>query len=306
MLKMIARRVAMALATILAVVVLAGLLVHLVPGDPVTAITAYSSASPEAMAEMRASLGLDRPAFAQVAFYILDVLSGDFGTSVRGNEPVAKLFLDRLPNTLILAAAALTIAMLIGLPLGVIAAIRRGSAADTGITAVTLLGASMPAFWLGLVLIQVFAVELRWLPVAGTDFRSLALPAVTLGIAYGALIARMTRSVLIDILAEDYIRTARARGLREHQVLLGHALRPALIGIITVIGIALTNLLGGQVVIENIFSWNGIGRLGVQSMLQRDYPMIQGFVIIFAASVVIISMTLDILYMLADPRLRRQ
>lgn len=306
MLQMIARRVAMALATILTVVVLAGLLVHLVPGDPVTAITAYSSASPEAMADMRASLGLDQPVWTQVASYILDVLSGDLGTSVRGNEPVAKLFFDRLPNTLILATAGLTLAVLIGLPLGVIAAIRRGSAADAGITAVTLLGASMPAFWLGLILIQVFAVELRWVPVAGTDLRSLALPAVTLGIAYGALIARMTRSVLIDILAEDYIRTARARGLREHQVLLGHALRPALIGIITVIGIALTNLLGGQVVIENVFSWNGIGRLGVQSMLQRDYPMIQGFVIIFAASVVTVSMTLDVLYMLADPRLRRR
>lgn len=301
------KRLAAAFATIVAVVVLSGLLVHVVPGDPVTAMMAQSSGATEAsMDEMRARLGLDRPVPVQVARYLGHVLQGDLGTTIRGGEPVLKLLMERLPNTMLLAFSGLAVAMLIGLPLGFLAAINRGRATDTAVMLIAVLGVSIPSFWLGLVLLQVFALDLGWVPVAGSGWRNAILPALTLGLTYCALVARMTRSTLIDVLAEDYIRTARARGLLARQVLLVHALRPALIGIVTVVGLVFAYLMGGQVIIENVFSWNGIGRLAVQAMLQRDYPMIQGFIIVFATSVVLVSMILDALYVLLDPRTRPQ
>ena len=307
MIQFVARRLTTALITVLAVIVLSGMLVRLVPGDAVLAANAYSgNATSEAMDEMRARLGLNRPIWMQVGLYALQVLSGDLGTTIRSNEPVARLLLERLPNTLLLAASGLSLALLFGLPLGAFAAIRRGTVADSVVTAISLVGASIPAFWLGFILIQIFSLELRWLPVAGTDLRNLILPALTLGLTYGALIARVARSALIDILEEDYIRTARARGLSERQVLTRHALRPALISILTMIGLIFAYLMGGQVIVENIFSWNGIGRLAVQAMLQRDYPMIQGFIVVFATSVIVVSMSLEIVYGLLDPRMRQR
>lgn len=307
MIRLIAKRLTAAFATVLAVILLSGVLVHVVPGDPVTAMMAQSvTATPEAMDEMRARLGLDRPVWVQVGRYAVNALSGDLGTTIRGNEPVARLLLERLPNTFLLAVAGLAVALLLGIPLGFIAAVNRGTAADAAVMVIAVLGVSIPGFWLGLALIQVFSLHLRWLPVAGTDLRNLVLPALTLGLTYCALVARMTRSALVEILAEDYIRTARARGLREHQVLIVHALRPALISIVTVVGLVFAYLMGGQVIVENVFSWNGIGRLAVQAMLQRDYPMIQGFIVIFATSVVVVSMSLDILYGFLDPRMRQR
>jgi len=306
MLALITKRLLTALATVLAVAILSGLLVHLVPGDPVTAMMAQSvTATPEQMAEMRARLGLDQPVAIQVARYVAGVATGDLGTTIRGNEPVARLLFERLPNTFALAVAGLGVALVLGVPLGFLAAVNRGRLADTAVMVIAVLGVSIPGFWLGLVMIQVFSVGLGWFPVAGTDAKNLVLPALTLGLVYCALVARMTRSALIEILSEDYIRTARARGLREWQVLAVHALKPALISIVTVVGLVFAYLMGGQVIIENVFSWNGIGRLAVQAMLQRDYPMIQGFIIVFATSVVAVSMTLDILYGFLDPRMRR-
>ena len=225
MLLLIFKRVLIAFFTVIAVILLSGILVHVVPGDPVTAMMAQSvSATPEAMAEMRARLGLDLPVWQQVLLYTWHVLQGDLGTSIRGNESVAWLFLQRLPNTFSLAVSGLVIALAIGLPLGFIAAINRGRLAETVVMVLAVLGVSIPAFWLGLILMQLFALELGWLPVAGSGWRNIVLPALTLGLTYCALVARMTRSALIEVLEEDYIRTARARGLREYQVLFVHAL----------------------------------------------------------------------------------
>ncbi|NEI74493.1 ABC transporter permease subunit [Rhizobium lusitanum] len=307
MLLLITKKVLLAFSTVIAVIVLSGILIHVVPGDPVTAMMAQSvTATPEVMAQMRARLGLDLPVWHQVALYLWHVLQGDLGTTIRGNEPVATLLLQRLPNTFALAVAGLAIALAIGIPLGFLAAINRGKLADTAVMVVAVLGVSIPGFWLGLIMIELFSLKLGWLPVAGTDWRNIILPALTLGLTYCALVARMTRSALVEVLAEDYIRTARARGLREHQVLLVHALKPALISIVTVVGLVFAYLLGGQVIVENVFSWNGIGRLAVQAMLERDYPMIQGFIVVFATSVVIVSMLIDILYGFLDPRMRQR
>lgn len=307
MLFLISKRVLVACATVIVVIVLSGILIHVVPGDPVTAMMAQSvSATPEVMAEMRARLGLDLPVWQQVMSYLIHVLQGDLGTTIRGNEPVVMLLLQRLPNTFALAISGLALALAIGIPLGFLAAVNRGRIADTVVMVIAVLGVSIPAFWLGLIMIQVFSLELGWLPVAGSSWRNIILPALTLGLTYCALVARMTRSALVDVLEEDYIRTARAKGLRGHEVLLVHALRPALISIVTVVGLVFAYLLGGQVIIENVFSWNGIGRLAIQAMLQRDYPMIQGFIVVFAISVVIVSMLVDILYGFLDPRMRQR
>ncbi len=307
MLFLISKRVLVAFATVVVVIVLSGILIHVVPGDPVTAMMAQSvSATPELMADMRARLGLDLPVWQQVLLYLVHVLQGDLGTTIRGNEPVLKLLLQRLPNTFALAVSGLSLALAIGIPLGFLAAINRGRLADTAVMFIAVLGVSIPAFWLGLIMIQVFALKLDWLPVAGSSWRNIILPALTLGLTYCALVARMTRSALIEVLSEDYIRTARAKGLREYEVLLVHALRPALISIVTVVGLVFAYLLGGQVIIENVFSWNGIGRLAVQAMLERDYPMIQGFIVVFATSVVIVAMLIDVIYGFLDPRMRQR
>lgn len=307
MILLILRRLLIAASTIIVVIILAGVLIHIVPGDPVTAMMAQSvSATPEAMADLRSKLGLDLPVWQQVLNYLGNVLRGDLGTTIRGGEPVADLLLMRLPNTIMLAVAGLFTAMAIGVPLGFLAALNRGRATDMAIMIIAVLGVSIPGFWLGLVLIQLFALKLGWLPVASSGFRGMILPALTLGLCYSALIARMTRSSLVDILSEDYIRTARAKGLREREVLLVHALKPALISIVTVVGLVFAYLMGGQVVVENVFSWNGIGRLAVQAMLERDYPMIQGFIVVFATAVVVVTASIDILYGLLDPRMRRR
>jgi ABC-type dipeptide/oligopeptide/nickel transport system permease component len=307
MLFLVLKRVLAAFSTVVVVILLSGMLIHVVPGDPVTAMMAQSvSATPEAMAEMRSRLGLDLPVWQQVGLYLWHVLQGDLGTTIRGSEPVAMLLLQRLPNTIALAISGLAVALAIGIPLGFLAAINRGRLADTAVMIIAVFGVSIPAFWLGLIMIQVFSLNLGWLPIAGSSWRNIILPALTLGLTYCALVARMTRSALIEVLNEDYVRTARAKGLREHEVLLVHALRPALINIVTVVGLVFAYLLGGQVIIENVFSWNGIGRLAVQAMLERDYPMIQGFIVVFATSVVMVSMLIDILYGLIDPRMRQK
>ncbi len=307
MLTFVARRLLTAAITILVVVFLAGVLIHLVPGDPITAMLAQSgNASAADIARLTGQYGLDKPVWQQTLLYVSNVLQGDLGTTIRGNEPVAPLLLGRLPNTIILAVAGLGTALALGIPMGVIAAVNRGRAADFAVMLIAILGVSIPGFWMGLTFIQFFSLHLGWFPVAGTSARNIVLPALTLGIVHSALVARMTRSALIDILNEDYIRTARARGLREREVLMVHAMRPAMISVVTVVGLVFAHLLGGQVITENVFSWNGIGRLAIQAMLQRDYPLVQGFMVIFATSIVLVTTALDLLYGLLDPRVRRR
>jgi peptide/nickel transport system permease protein len=298
------RRVLTALATLIVSSFAACMLIHLIPGDPVTMMMAQnSSPTPEQIARMRRALGLDLPLWLQYFHYMDRVLQGDLGRSIFGREPVTTLLLERLPNTLLLAAAGLLIAISIGMPLGFLAAYRKGTWADSLLIGAAVCGVSIPNFWLGLMLLLLFSNMLRWLPVAGNDWWSMILPAVTLGLTYIAIIARMTRSSMVEILSEDYIRTARAKGLPERVVLCRHALKPALISLVTIIAVVFGYLMGGVVVVENVFSWNGLGRLALQAINYRDYPLIQGFILMFAAIIVIISLLLDVTYACLDPRI---
>jgi ABC-type dipeptide/oligopeptide/nickel transport system permease component len=232
------------------------------------------------------------------------ILQGDFGRTIRGEQPVFELLMIRLPYTLALASASLVIAMAIGLSLGFIAAYKRGTLIDTGCMVVAILGVSVPHFWLGLILLFFFAVQLAWLPVAGGDLRSLILPAVTLGVTNAAIVARLTRSSMIDIFDQDFIRTARAKGLPKAVVLYRHALRAGLVPIVSMLGLQFTYMMGGAIVVENVFAWNGVGRLAIEAIFQRDYPMIQGFILVFAFVVVMVSIVIDLLYAWLDPRIK--
>jgi len=299
------RRLLAAVLTIWVTTVAVSMLIHLVPGDPVQIMYAQSQGTTEEQLEaIRAELGLDRPVWEQYVMYLGRVLSGDLGETIRGEQPVLELLLLRLPNTLALAGAALVIAIAIGMTLGFIAAYRRGSWLDTSLMVTAILGVSMPHFWLGLLLLFLFAVELQWLPVAGGGPASLVLPAVTLGLSNAAIIARLTRSSMIDVFDQDFIRTAHAKGLPHAMVLRSHALRAGLVPIVTMIGMQFAYMMGGAIVVENVFGWNGVGRLAIQAILQRDYPLIQGFILMFAIVVVSISVLLDVLYAFLDPRIR--
>lgn len=296
----------MGLATLLATTIAVTLLIHLVPGDPVQIMYAQSQGTtPEQIEAIRRNLGLDRPIPEQYARFIARLARGDLGTTVRGQQPVADLLIQRLPNTLALALAALALALLLGVPLGFLAAYRRGTALDTLLMATAVVGVSIPHFWLGLVLLFVFAVDLGWLPVGGTGALNLVLPAVTLGISNAAIVARMTRMGMPDVMDQDFVRTAHAKGLPKTVVLERHVLRAGLIPLVTMVGLQFAYLMGGAIVVESIFAWNGIGRLAIEAIFQRDYPLIQGFILVFAAVVVVVSLLLDLLYAVLDPRLRR-
>lgn len=300
----IIRRLITALLTLAFSVIGVSLLIHVVPGDPVIMMMGQNSnATPEQIENMRHALGLDRPVWEQTLRYVERAISGDLGRSIFGREPVAKLLFDRLPNTLALALSAMVVAIGVGLPLGFFAAYRQGTWVDSLLMIAAVLGVSIPQFWLGLILLLFFSLTLEWLPVAGSDYRSLILPALTLGITYAAIIARMTRSAMIEVFSEDFIRTARAKGLPESIVLYRHALKPSLIAVVTIIGVVFGYLMGGAVVVENVFSWNGIGRLALDSMLRRDYPVIQGFILIFATVIVVVSVVIDLTYVWLDPRI---
>lgn len=300
------KRVGMGLLTIFASSVAVILLIHLVPGDPVQIMYAQSQGTtPEQLDAIRNSLGLDKSIPEQYVRFVGKVLQGDLGETIRGQQPVLGLLLQRLPNTLALAFSALALALLIGIPLGFIAAYRKGSWVDATVMGLALSGISIPSFWLGLVLLSVFGVQLGWLPVAGTGPLNLVLPAVTLGVANAAIIARLTRSSMIDVLNEDFVRTARAKGLPRTLVLKRHVLRVGLLPLVTVLGMQFASMMGGAIVVENIFAWNGVGRLAIDAIFQRDYPVIQGFILVFSMVVVAVSILLDIAYLLIDPRVRR-
>jgi peptide/nickel transport system permease protein len=304
MTRYIFKRILSGIFTIWVTTVAVTLLIHLVPGDPVQIMFAQSqSTTPEQIEQIRSQLGLDRPIYEQYFMYMGRILQGDFGTTIRGNQPVLELLLVRLPNTLVLALSALAITMVVGVTAGFFAAYKRGTWLDTTLMTGAIVGISIPSFWLGLMLMYVFSIRLGWLPVSGTDFKNLILPAVTLGLANAASVSRLTRSSMLDVLSQDYMRTARAKGLAETRVLSDHALRNGLINVVNMLGLQFTYMMGGAIVVENVFAWNGIGRLAIQSIFQRDYPTIQGFILIFATVVVVVSIILDLLYAWIDPRI---
>jgi ABC-type dipeptide/oligopeptide/nickel transport system permease component len=299
------QRILAGILTILVTTVAVSMLIHVVPGDPVQIMFAQSQGTtPEQLEEVRSRLGLDQPLVIQYFNYMGRVLHGDLGNTIRGEQPVLELLLLRLPNTLILAATALLIAATIGLTCGFIAAYKRGSWLDTTLMTTAIFGVSMPHFWLGLILLFFFAVRLQWFPVAGNGIENLILPAVTLGVTNAAIIARLTRSSMIDVFSQDFIRTAYAKGLPKAMVLYNHALRAGLVPIVTMIGLQFTYMMGGAIVVENVFGWNGVGRMAIQAIFQRDYPLIQGFILMFAVVVVTVSILMDMLNAMLDPRIR--
>ncbi|WP_069471419.1 nickel ABC transporter permease [Candidatus Marithrix sp. Canyon 246] len=292
------------LVVVFGVITLVFLLIHLVPGDPVEAMLG-ESATPTDLEALRHSLGLDQPLFTQWWQYITNLAHGNLGQSLYTREPISDMLLERFPATLELAFFGLLVAVLLALPLGSIAALRKDTVYDHGAMVFSLLGVSIPNFWLGPMLILLFSLTLGWLPVSGREnWLSLILPAITLGTALSAILARMVRSTLLEVLNEDYIRTARAKGLGESGVILHHALRNASLPIITVLGLQLGTLLGGAVITEIIFSWPGIGQLTIESIQRRDYPVVQACILLISLSYVLVNTLTDILYAWLDPRVR--
>jgi len=297
-------RLLAAAVVVLGVTCLVFLLIHLVPGDPVDVMLG-ETAHPVDRAALRVSLGLDQPLAVQLYRYLERLLHLDLGTSLHTRQPIAGMLAERLPATLELAAAALMLALAIALPLGVMAAIHRNKPWDTGAMGFSLLGVSIPNFWLGPMLILVFSLWLGCTPVSGREGAgSLLLPAVTLGTALAAVLARMVRSSLLEVLGEDFVRTARAKGLPERVVIWRHALGNAWLPVITLLGLQLGALLGGAVITETVFSWPGIGSLMVESIQKRDYPVVQACVLIISLAYVLVNTLTDLVYAWIDPRIR--
>jgi len=297
-------RLGAAALVVLGVCTLVFLLIHLVPGDPVEAMLG-EGARPADRAALTAALGLDRPLGEQYLSYLARLARLDLGQSFVYQRPVADLLAERLPATLTLAAVALGLALLLAVPLGVLAACRRGLALDGAAMGFSLLGSSIPNFWLGPLLILVFSLWLGWTPVSGREGpASLILPALTLGTSLAAILARMVRSSVLEVLGEDYIRTARAKGLSPAAVLWGHALRNAWLPVLTLVGLQLGGLLGGAVITETVFAWPGVGSLLVEAIQGRDYPVVQGCVLLISLAYVLVNTGTDLAYAWVDPRIR--
>ena len=289
---------------IFGVLLLTFLLIHLVPGDPVEVMLGESTSIVDRDA-LRADLGLNESLPSQFATYLNKLVHLDLGKSIHTNQPIIELIKSRYPATLKLAFLSLLIGLSIGIPLGIYSALKANYWQDFVVTIITVRLSAMPAFWLGPILMLVFAVWLGWLPVSGMDSPgSIILPALTLGFGLSAILTRMTRTSLIEVLNDDYIRTARAKGLSERTVIIRHALRAAMLPIITIVGLQMGSLLAGTVITETIFSWDGIGRLLVESIEKRDYPVTQACVLVIALSYVLVNLITDLLYKFADPRVR--
>jgi peptide/nickel transport system permease protein len=298
----VARRLVQAVFVLLGISAVAFALTHVI-GDPVVLLLPFQASQAQVSA-MRHMLGLDRPLLLQYLTFLSTALRGDFGLSVRQNTPALSLVLDRVPATAELASAALLIAVGLAVPLGVAAALRRRSIIDRGALLFSMVGQSMPTFWLGLQLILLFGVVLRWFPTGGIGgLQHLVLPAVVLGVFSAAGILRLTRSAMLDVVAEDYLRTARAKGIQEGVVIRRHALRNASLPIVTWIGLELGTLLGGAVVTETVFAWPGMGRLAVQAIFARDIPVVQAAVLFAATIFVMATLLTDLLYAWLDPRI---
>jgi peptide/nickel transport system permease protein len=272
-------------------------------GDPVAMLLQDGNPSQEDIDEMRRLLDLDKPIPVQYLSFIGKAVTGDFGRSFRYSTPALGLVLERMPATLKLTLAAMSVAILIAFPLGIISAVYRGGSLDFVARSVSLVGISMPNFWLGIILIIIFGVRLHWLPVSGSGGpKYLIMPAIALGAALAGTLTRILRSSMLDVLGDDYIRTARAKGLRPSAVLTGHALRNALIPVLTILGLQFGLLLGGAVIVENVFSWPGVGRLVVNSIGVRDYPVVQAAVVVLAVILLTVNLLVDLLYKVVDPR----
>jgi len=298
------RRVLLTVPVLLGVATLVFSLIHLVPGDPAQAMMG-DGASPQDVAELRAKLGLDQPLLTQYVSFLRHAVTGDLGVSFRTGQPVTMMIVERIPATAELAVAAMLVAVMLAIPLGVIAAVWRGTAIDYGAMTFALAGVSIPNFWLGPLLAIVFAVELGWLPVSGRGtLAHLVLPAISLGLALAAILARMTRASLLDELNELYVRAARARGVSNAASITRHALRNSMVPLITIIALQFGAVLTGAVITETIFAWPGIGRLLIQSIGFRDYPMVQGCILLIAVTYVSVNLMTDLMYGFIDPRIR--
>ncbi|OFX30022.1 MAG: peptide ABC transporter permease [Armatimonadetes bacterium RBG_16_67_12] len=299
----IVKRLLLTLPVIFGVAFVVFAMVRVIPGDPAQ-IIAGETATKDFVEAVRKDLGLDRPLLQQFASFMGNLLRGDFGRSIRSRAPVTIELAARIPNTLTLTFAGLLVAVVVGVGAGIVSAVRPYSFVDTAVMIVALAGLSMPVFWSGLMLILIFAVRLGWLPAVGTgSLAHLVLPAVTLGMATAAIIARMTRSSMLEVLRSDYIRTARAKGVGEPTVVNRHAFRNALIPVITVVGLQMGTLLSGAVLTESVFAWPGVGRLLVEGILTRDYPIVQAAVLVVALAFVVVNLVVDVLYAVVDPRI---
>lgn len=334
MLRFLLRRVGLIIPTFVAVTFLSFTLIHLVPGDPIEVRAGERGIEPARLAEMRHLYGLDQPLWKQFLDYEGDIATGHLGISIITKEPVWSEFIKLFPATVELTVCAMLFAILIGIPLGVIAAVKRGSAYDYGLMGISVTGASMPIFWWGLMMILVFSVTLGWTPVSGrisdqfyvepwsgfmlidawfsddkgavwSAITHLILPTIVLGTIPLATIARMTRSAMLEVLGEDYVRTARAKGLGAARVVTVHALRNALIPVVTVLGLQVGSLLGGAILTETIFAWPGVGHWLIESIQRRDYPVLQGGTLVIATLVILINLGVDMAYGYLNPRIRR-
>jgi peptide/nickel transport system permease protein len=298
------RRILLTIPVLLGVATLVFSLIHLVPGDPAQAMLGDGATEAD-IADLRARLGLDRPLLEQYFRFMSGLIRGDLGTSFRTSQPVVTAIAERVPATVELAFAAMAAAMIVALPLGIIAAVRRATFADYTAMTVALAGISIPNFWLGPMLAIVFAVQLGWLPVSGRGgLASLILPAISLGAALAAILARMTRASLLEELRELYVRAARARGVSRSRAILRHALRNSLIPLVTILGLQFGAVLTGAVITETIFAWPGVGRLLIQSISFRDYPLVQGCILLIAITYVSVNLITDLVYGALDPRIR--
>lgn len=304
MLRYLTRRLLLTIPVLLGVATLVFALIHFIPGDPAQAMLG-EGASPEDIAQLRTRLGLDRPLLVQYGVFLNGAVHGDLGVSLRNDQPVAKQILERMPATAELAFAAMAVALLIALPLGIVAAVWRGTWIDHTAMTLSLVGISIPNFWLGPMMAIVFAVQLGWLPVGGSGtLAHLVLPSVTLGAALAAILARMTRASLLEELREPYVLAARAKGVSRSRAVLHHAFRNSLIPIVTILGLQFGVVLTGAVITETIFAWPGIGRLLIQSISFRDYPTVQGCVLLIAITYVGVNLLTDLTYGFLDPRIR--
>ncbi|MCL0071472.1 ABC transporter permease [Thermodesulfovibrionales bacterium] len=308
MLTYIIRRIGLMVFIMLGVSVITFSMIHLVPGDPAEVIATErygEEITAETIEHVRRELGLDQPVYVQYARWLINVLQGDLGYSFRTDRPVLDEILTRLPATLQLALAGMLVALIIAIPVGIVSATRQYSAVDNLSMFGALLGVSMPNFWLGLLLIMFFSVYLGWLPVFGHGgIEHLILPAVTLGTGMAAITTRLIRSSMLEVLKADYIRTARAKGLKEKVVIYKHALKNAMIPVVTIVGLQFASLLEGAVIVEVIFAWPGIGRLLVDSIFARDFMLIQGCILFIAAMFVLVNLLVDISYAYLDPKIR--
>lgn len=297
------QRILLIVPVLIGVSVVVFLMSHLVPGDPV-AVMLGERATAEDTARLREELGLNDPIYVQYWRYVSDAVRGDLGESIRSGQPVLTEIRERFPSTLVLTCCAVVTAAIAGIALGVAAAVSGRGWVDAGIMAFALLGISMPAFWSGILLILLFGLKLGWLPIAGSGPKALILPTITLAAPAAAVLARMTRSTMLEVLGLDFVRSARAKGLRELVVVVRHVLRNALVPVVTIVGLQFGGLLAGSVIVESVFSRPGLGRYTVTAIESRDFPQIQGVVLVTAAFYVFVNLAVDLLYAVIDPRIR--